>query len=53
MDIERAFVSLEQLLTEATSTDVTKPKQLSSLGRAIIIINFNVLSPTQWVGGKI
>ena len=34
------FVSQEHLLMLVTSTVVTKPLQPSSLGRAIVIINF-------------
>ena len=34
------FVSLEHLLTKVTSTIVIKPIPPSSLGRAIVIINF-------------
>ena len=34
------FVSLEHLLTQVTSTIIIKPLLPSSLGRAIVIINF-------------
>ena len=42
------FVSLQHLLTLVASIVVTKPKPPSSLGNV-----FKVVSPTQWVGGKI